>query len=386
MNVSAYFTKLKGLWHELDTFRTPPTCNQMKVHNEQKEEDRMMQFIMGLSNTYNVVRSNILMMSPLPNIHQAYSLVFQDETQRQITSESIENFSIDAAIQSRPSNFSNKFKNKQCEHYNRKGHTIENYRTIGQQLTNTLSMMASNDKSGNNNAFANVADDTIERYKARLVAKGYNQIEGVDYQETFSPTEKLTTLRCLLTVAAARNWFIHQLDVQNTFLHGFNTDVSYQLVMYFDTKTNILGKIKVPNWIALHERQLCNPLILPFGQSIAYFVEVEDFDAEEGDEDYKSPHLDIWVLKDDMIDEFSWEKKMSVSISEDVWAQVLGVRNNGDPILGKLNSLITYDLDTHEPNDFVDRLTPYSYDEDTPFFFISPFVETLRLLDTDRHN
>ncbi|XP_074337790.1 putative F-box protein At3g16210 [Apium graveolens] len=167
---------------------------------------------------------------------------------------------------------------------------------------------------------------------------------------------------------------------------GFNTDVSYQLVMYFDTKTNILGKIKVPNWIALHERQLCNPLILPFGQSIAYFVEVEDFDAEEDDEDYKSPHLDIWVLKDDMIDEFSWEKKMSVSISEDVWAQVLGVRNNGDPILGKLNSLITYDLDTHEPNDFVDRLTPYSYDEDTPFFFISPFVETLRLLDTDRHN
>ncbi|XP_074337701.1 uncharacterized protein LOC141714057 [Apium graveolens] len=81
MNVSAYFTKLKGLWHELDTFRTPPTCNQMKVHNEQKEEDRMMQFLMGLSKTYNVVRSNILMMSPLPNIHQAYSLVFQDETQ-----------------------------------------------------------------------------------------------------------------------------------------------------------------------------------------------------------------------------------------------------------------------------------------------------------------
>ncbi|KAK2992949.1 hypothetical protein RJ640_002288 [Escallonia rubra] len=130
MTVSTYFTKLKGLWDELDTYRALPTCNQMKAHDEQREEDRLMQFIMGLHDTSNVVRTNILMMSPLPNVRQAYSLVIQEETQRQMTPESTENFSIAAAIQRRGNNFSNKSKDKHCEHCNREGHTIESCRTL----------------------------------------------------------------------------------------------------------------------------------------------------------------------------------------------------------------------------------------------------------------
>ncbi|KAK3028078.1 hypothetical protein RJ639_039369 [Escallonia herrerae] len=58
MTVSTYFTKLKGLWDELDTYRALPTCNQMKAHDEQREEDRLMQFLMGLHDTYNIVHSS----------------------------------------------------------------------------------------------------------------------------------------------------------------------------------------------------------------------------------------------------------------------------------------------------------------------------------------
>jgi len=71
------------------------------------------------------------------------------------------------------------------------------------------------------------ADGSVSKYKAKLVAKGYAQTYGIDYEETYSPVAKMTTIRAIITMIAAKGWSLHQMDVKNVFLHGDLQDEVY---------------------------------------------------------------------------------------------------------------------------------------------------------------
>ena len=64
-------------------------------------------------------------------------------------------------------------------------------------------------------------DSIVTIYKARIVAKGFRQVQGVDYDETFSPVAMLKSIRIMLAIAAFHDYEIWQMDVKIVFLHGF---------------------------------------------------------------------------------------------------------------------------------------------------------------------
>ena len=59
-----------------------------------------------------------------------------------------------------------------------------------------------------------------QKAKARLVARGFQQVHGVDYNETYAPVVKLTSIRVLLAVVAQMDLELHQMDVVTAFLNG----------------------------------------------------------------------------------------------------------------------------------------------------------------------
>uniref|UniRef100_A0A2N9GFS8 Integrase catalytic domain-containing protein n=1 Tax=Fagus sylvatica TaxID=28930 RepID=A0A2N9GFS8_FAGSY len=62
--------------------------------------------------------------------------------------------------------------------------------------------------------------EKLVKYKARLVVKGFNQKQGIDFDEIFSPVVKMSSIRVILGLTASLDLELEQMDVKTAFLHG----------------------------------------------------------------------------------------------------------------------------------------------------------------------
>jgi hypothetical protein len=89
-NVSQYFTQLKTLWEELNNYSPMSICNccncgRVKSILEFHSQERVYQFLMGLNDSFSAVRAQILLTDPLPPLNKVFSLIIQEEKQREIS-------------------------------------------------------------------------------------------------------------------------------------------------------------------------------------------------------------------------------------------------------------------------------------------------------------
>ncbi|XP_060212126.1 uncharacterized protein LOC132639709 [Lycium barbarum] len=77
-DISNYFTKLRSLWDELSSAYVGPTYTCWALHKF-IENQHLFQFISGLNDSYSTVTSSLLLMSPLPSICKAYSLLHNSD-------------------------------------------------------------------------------------------------------------------------------------------------------------------------------------------------------------------------------------------------------------------------------------------------------------------
>ncbi|XP_010516220.1 PREDICTED: uncharacterized protein LOC104791909 [Camelina sativa] len=94
MDLSSYHTQTQILWEELSNIQTTPhTVEDLLA---EKETNRVIDFLMGLNDSYDNLRSRILMKNSLPSLSEIYNLLDQDDSQKSVTVAATSDFSIAA--------------------------------------------------------------------------------------------------------------------------------------------------------------------------------------------------------------------------------------------------------------------------------------------------
>ena len=82
-SVTAFFTKLKGLWDERDSLCSlaPCDCVEGTKIGDYFKNQQTMKFLMGLNSNYDALRSHIVSIEPLASLNAAYAMAIRQEKQ-----------------------------------------------------------------------------------------------------------------------------------------------------------------------------------------------------------------------------------------------------------------------------------------------------------------
>ncbi|XP_047339986.1 uncharacterized protein LOC124943532 [Impatiens glandulifera] len=221
LTLEKYYSKFKMLWQELrglkplaSSKREQPSSNAIEVGQQvilDDEEDRLLEFLMGLNESYEHIKDNILITDPLPSIHKVFTILLNVEIKREVDMERTENFNVmftkdshgykeqnirkTTASEERSSfvkqkngtdKGKNPYKNATCQHYNMQGHVKESFfKIIGypewykqpedQRRKNFVNATASNPLDANSSP-ENASDLDFKLFKAFM--KNMKDLKG----------------------------------------------------------------------------------------------------------------------------------------------------------------------------------------------------------------
>ncbi|KAK4394253.1 Retrovirus-related Pol polyprotein from transposon RE2 [Sesamum angolense] len=228
LSVVEYFTKLKILWDELACLI--PTqgctcgfciCDYGKIAAESNTLNQLMQFLMGLNDTYDHIRSQILVMEPLPSVNKAYSMVQRVEKQRKLnllTSEIPEGVALNARW-SAPRGRDKKHENLRkrditdkksqfCSHCDKSGHTRETRFKLHGYLE-WYKTMQEQKKGDGRNFNAHMTQDKVTETKSSFNA----------HMTQDKMTETKSDLRSKAIIGVGRQWgSLYVLDKTSSIL------------------------------------------------------------------------------------------------------------------------------------------------------------------------
>ncbi|CAO2832491.1 unnamed protein product [Amaranthus hypochondriacus] len=219
MTIEDFFTKLKGLWDEIDALDPLPICSctgcacdlSQKTQKSQQRR-RIIQFLMKLDSRYQHTRSNILMMKDMPTAAEVISILTQEQTHQEFSKGTITDYQeaevvcrtektkyLDSNKYKPKTDFKNKKPNTQlfCDPCKIQGHTIDKFWKIhgypsnfkpNSWKRNDAVMSRANNTSLETNVQETVAEPklTQEQYNQllSLISKRQAQLDNKDSTST----------------------------------------------------------------------------------------------------------------------------------------------------------------------------------------------------------